>query len=248
MTTQIADRTATTPKTRRHIPFRIVCALEAVVYLVAFGMYRAWLTPWTTFPDTTDHGWARTPELHRWADSAAAAFYLGLVAALLFLAVRPARSSGLLAWVLGLTGLMGVASAVSMVLQQHTDVAGAAVSAAVVLLALAGPLLATAPDRRGVLRGGRVTNARLGVPSVLFVAGLVVWAVVAVGAVVWRTLGGRFESPLEDDVISFVLVGLAGALGSWQVLRRREGRCPLAWIVGGMSGYAVVAALALILG
>lgn len=232
---------------RRYIPFRIVCLLEAVIYLFVFGMYRAWLTPWLTLPDSTDHGWTRTPALHRWADSAAGVFYLALIAALLVLAVRPARSSGLVAWVLMLTTATALGSGVSMVLQEHAHWVEAAGSAAIILVVLAGSLFATAPDRRAVIRGGRPAADRLGLPRGLFAFTLVGWTAVVVVSVVWRTLGGRFESPQEDDVISFLLVGAAGALGSWLVLCRREGHRPLGRITLGLTAYAIVASASLLL-
>lgn len=233
---------------KRYVAFRVVCLLEAFTFLVLFGMYRSWLSPWVTVPDGADHGWTRTPELHRWADSAASIFYLGLVAALVLLSARPRARSGLSAWVVGLITLMAVLSGGSSLIQQHTGVLGAVRDGAIALVALAGPLIALAPQRRDVLRGGR-TEPSPAPTSVrpLLLAGIAAFAGMVVATVAWRLTGGVFESHREDDVISFVLLGVAGSFGCWQVLMRREGWRPLAWIVAVVSTYSVVGAASLLL-
>lgn len=235
-------------KPKRYVAFRLVCLLEAFIFLVLFGMYRSWLSPWVTVPDGADHGWTRTPELHRWADSAASIFFLGLVAALVLLAVRPRGRSGLAAWVIGLIATSAAVSVVSSLLQQHAGVAGAC-DGAITLVALVGPLVALAPERSRVLRGGRAGSAPPSSAALrpMLLAGLVAFAAVVVGSVAWRLTGGVFESNREDDVISFVLLGVAMAFGCWQVLRRREGWRPLLWIVAAMAMYSVVGATSLLL-
>lgn len=236
-------------KPKRYVAFRLVCLLEAFIFLVLFGMYRSWLSPWVTVPDGADHGWTRTPELHRWADSAASIFFLGLVAALVLLAVRPRGRSGLAAWVIGLIATSAAVSVVSSLLQQHAGVAGAVRDGAITLVALVGPLVALAPERSRVLRGGRAGSAPPSSAALrpMLLAGLVAFAAVVVGSVAWRLTGGVFESNREDDVISFVLLGVAMAFGCWQVLRRREGWRPLLWIVAAMAMYSVVGATSLLL-
>lgn len=245
--------TPASPRSRRlpsHLALRVVCVLEAMVYLVLFGSWRSWLSPWVTVPDGVDHGWDRTPELHRWADSAAAAFFLALAAALLVLAVRPGRRSGLLAWVVALTVLMGASSVVSILVQQHDGPVGALMSGATTVLVLAGPLVLAAPDRGLLLRLGRpdgAAEARAPWVSGLALAGLVGWSAVALGAVISRLAGVTFESPLEDDTIGLVMLSAAGALGCWLVLRKREGWRPLGRVVGAMTLYAVLGAASLAL-
>jgi hypothetical protein len=241
MTTNVLDTTDAKPKVRRYIPFRVVCLLEALVFLVLFGMYRSWLSPWVTVPDDGDHGWTRTAELHRWADSAASIFYLGLIASLVLVALRPQRRTGLAAWAIGLVALMAALSVPSTLMQQHAGLVGALRDAAIMLVVLAGPLLAFAPHRGSVVRGGRSEESALTPRQrLLFAGGALAFAAVAVAAVVWRLAGGTVESPREDDVISFVMFGVAGSFACWQALRRREGWRPLSWIALGLAAYAVL--------
>jgi len=233
---------------RRHVLFRLVCLTEALIYLVLFGMWRSWLTPWVVFADSTDHGWVRSPELHRWADSAAAAFYLAVVAALVILVLRPTYRTGLTAWVLALVSATAGMSVVGSLLQQHTGLAGALLTGLAVLVALAGPLLAAAPDRAAVLRGGRgdATGPGAGWRAVLG-AGAWMGAVAALAGVLWRVTGGVLENPREDDVISFVLLGAAIALGCTLARFGREGWRPLAWIMAGLGVYVAIGAASLLL-
>lgn len=239
---------AAVARPRRHVLFRLVCLTEAFVYLVLFGMWRSWLTPWVVFADSSDHGWIRTPELHRWADSAAAAFYLAVVAALVILALRPTNRTGLTAWVLALVSATAAMSVVGMLLQQHSGLAGSLLSGLIALVALAGPLLAAAPDRAAVLRGGRSDATRPGAGRrAALGAGALVGVVVALVGVLWRVTGGVLENPREDDVISFVLLGVAIALGCVLARLGREGWRPLAWIMAGLGIYVAVGAVSLLL-
>jgi hypothetical protein len=232
---------------RRHVLFRLVCLTEALIYLVLFGMWRSWLTPWIVFADSTDHGWVRTPELHRWADSAASAFYLALVAALVILALRPTYRTGLTAWVLALVTATAAMSVVGSLLQQHSGIAGALLTGLAVLVALAGPLLAAAPERAAVLQGGRgdATGPGSGWRTALGV-GALVGAVVALAGVLWRVTGSVLENPREDDVVSFVLLGTAIALGCALARLGREGWRPLAWIMAGLGVYVAIGAVSLL--
>lgn len=247
MTATVLDTTDAQPRARRYVAFRVVCLLEAFVYLVLFGMYRSWLSPWLTIPDSSDHGWTRTAELHRWADSAAAIFFLGLIAALVLVAVQPQGRTGLAAWAMGLTAVTAVLSVPSTLMQQHAGLGGALRDALIMLVVLTGPLLALTPHRGAVLRGGRSASVSLPVRlRPLVIGGAVAFASVAVAALVWRLSGGTVESPREDDVISFAMFGAAGFAGCWQVLRAREGWRPLSWIVVALAAYAAVGSASLL--
>ncbi len=239
---------AAVARPRRHVLFRVICLTEALVYLVLFGVWKSWLTPWVVFTDSSDHGWIRTPELHRWADSAAAAFYLATIAALVILALRPTNRTGLTAWVLAVVSASAAMSVVSILLQQHSGLAASLLSGLITLVALAGPLLAAAPHRAAVLRGGRgdATGPGAG-PRTALGAGVLVGAAVALAGVLWRVTGGVLENAREDDVVSFVLLGVAIALGCALARLGREGWRPLARITAGLGVYAAVGAVSLLL-
>ncbi|MCB7137010.1 hypothetical protein [Cellulosimicrobium marinum] len=227
--------------------FRVLCVVLALLLVVGFGAWRGLLAPWVVLPDTTDHGWDRTPELHRLADAAAGLFFVVVAAALVVLAVRPSRRSGLVAWAGGSVALSGAFSWVSALVQGH-DVAPMVAFSAVWVAASAAVFVGLHPEGHQVLRGGAPADdapgrALRGVTAALGVAG----AVTAVVAVVWRLAGGTVESTAEDDVLSLVLLGLSWALGAWVVLRGRAGWRPLAALLLASGLYAGVAGLVLAL-
>ena len=143
------------PRTARAIPFRVVAVILAATYLVLFGSVQLLLTPWVVLPDVVDHGWTRTPELHRWADSAAAATMAALGAGALLAVWRPLTRSGLVAWVGVLLAVVGLGSGVSVLLQQHTGAAGALLQGVLTAALTAVPFVLLHPQRREVLAGGR---------------------------------------------------------------------------------------------
>jgi len=243
-TTTRAPRTAT----RRHVPFRIMALLLALVLLVMFSVWQSILTPWVALPDPTDHGWTRTPELHRHADSAAAVAMAAMGVGAFVAALRPAGRSGLVAWVAAMLAVVGAGSGVSGLLQQHQGLVGALVQGVVTVAVTAVPFVLLHPERRRVLRGGEPGDAG---PRGVTRSGLVVLAVagtaLAAGAVVRRVAGVLAENPREDDVMSFVILGLALALGSAICLAGRAGWRPLAMILGGVALYGVVGAVSLTL-
>jgi hypothetical protein len=246
-TAPVAARTTGTTAPR-HLPFRLVCAALAGVFLVAFGIWRAWLTPWVTLADDVDHGWTRTPELHRWADTAAAGFYLVLSAGLLLLVLSPRNRSGVSAWITASLVMMTGLSVVGSLLQQHQGLVGAVLMGLALMAVFVGPLLAAAPDRTAVLRGGRPAVPPAGGPRLLLLAGTIGWAAVAVAGLAWRLGGGMVESPREDDVLSFLNLGASVALACGIALRGRAGWRVLAWLAAGVTAYALVALPFLALG
>jgi hypothetical protein len=235
-------------RVRRHIAFRIIVAAIALLFIVGFGVWQSILTPWVALPDTADHGWTRTPELHRAADTVSAAVMGAVGAAGIVLAVLPRGRSALTAWFVTMVAAMGVTSFVSSAMQGQ-DLGSAAIFAVGWFVLLVMPTVLLAPDRRTLLAGGVASEDR---PRGMLLAAL--WALaaagalIALGALVWRLAGGIIENPLEDDVIGFVLVGLALALGGGQCLRAREGWRTLAIILAAVAAYLVLAGVSLALG
>lgn len=235
------------PRRGRTIPFRVLAVLWAAMLLVGFGTWLSILTPWLELADTADHGWTRTPELHRLADSAAAVIMVAAAVGALILAVRPAGRSGLGAWTAGTLALFGGLSPVSAQLQGHEPTVST-VTAVVWVGLTALTFLVAYPDRRSVLRGGssavEVPGARL---RAVLTGGAVLGGALAAGAIVWRVSGGVFESPQEDDVISFVILGASFALGCLLCRSGRAGWRTLAAILAGVLLYAVVGAVSIAL-
>ena len=235
------------PRTARAIPFRVVAVLLAATYLVLFGSVQLLLTPWVVLPDVVDHGWTRTPELHRWADSAAAATMAALGAGALLAVWRPLTRSGLVAWVGVLLAVVGLGSGVSVLLQQHTGAAGALLQGVLTAALTAVPFVLLHPQRREVLAGGRRDAGPAGAARAVLLAVSVAGVALVVGALVWRLTGGVVENPLEDDVLSFVLLGVTLATGGAWAASGREGWRVVAWVTGAVAAYAVVAGASLLL-
>lgn len=235
-------------RARRYLLFRTVAVLVALVFVVLFGVWQSILTPWVSFPDGGDHGWVRTPELHRYADAAAAVAIGAVAAGALLAALRPSRRSGLVAWVGASLTITGAASFAGELVQQHSGLLGALVVGLTTVAFTAVPFVLLHPDRRTALRGGAVGigrpvgAARIGL-VVLGAAGVVL----ALGMLAWRVSGGTFESPLEDDVVSFMVLGLSVALGSRLCLTGREGWRALAVILAFVATYTVIGGLSVAL-
>jgi hypothetical protein len=160
--------------------------------------------------------------------------------------VRPAGRSALVAWVGATCAVIGVGSVASVLLQQHQGVAGAALQGAATVALTTGPLVLLHPERRRVLRGGAPGETRpSGALRRALIALVVAGAALAVGALLWRLTGGIAESPLEDDVVSYVILGLSVALGGLLCLTGRAGWRPLALILGAVALYGVVGGVSL---
>jgi hypothetical protein len=239
---------ASPTRVRRHIAFRIVVAAIALLLIVGFGVWLSILTPWVSLSDPADHGWTRTPELHRAADTASAAVMAAVGAAGIILAVRPRRRSALTAWFVAMVAAMGITSVVSSAIQGH-DLVGAAIFAVGWLALLVVPTVLLMPERHSLRVGGVASQDRP--RGILFAA---LWALVGAGAltvvsaIVWRLAGGIIENPREDDIIGFVLFGLAAAVGGVQCLRAREGWRTLAIILAAVTAYAFLAGVSFALG
>lgn len=229
--------------------FRVLSALTGLLFVVAFGSWRSILTPWVTIVDTTDHGWTRTPELHRLADSASAATMLTLGLACLLLAVRPRGRSGLAAWVLGTLTIIALGTPFAEVIESG-DLTGGLITAAVMIgvaLLIFGILH---PEGRTIIRGGALDPvAALPAPARPALLALAAGGIgVTLTAVAWRFTGGIVESPQEDDVVSAAMLGMPWLLGAVLCLRSRAGWRWLAPLLGASAIYAVVATATITLG
>jgi hypothetical protein len=240
MTELTLDAAPQVERTGRHIVFRILAAAIAALLLFGFGVWMSILTPWVLLADETDHGWTRTPELHRLADSASAGLMAALGAAAIVLAIRPRGHSAVTAWLLGVLALFGLSSFVSSAIQGQ-DLVAAAVFLPIWLVLAVGVPWFFAPSRATLVRGGAsAIDAPGRVLRVVFGVGIAAGLALAIGAVVWRLAGGLFEDPHEDDVLGFVLLGLAVALGGTLCLCARAGWRTLAVILACLGGYSVV--------
>ncbi|WP_157155490.1 hypothetical protein [Diaminobutyricimonas sp. LJ205] len=262
MSTESRSSTATTPgsspatapasRRRRYVTFRIAAVVAALTFLVLFNALPALLTPWVDFADTTDHGWARTPELHRVADSGAALLMTAVAAASVILAVRPTRNAATTMWLISTLTMIFLMSIGSSAIQGH-DLMVAVITAAILLGVFVVPLALLSPDRRSLLRAGvtQAVGSAAPRPSRLVLLGLsclmAAGPLLGVGVIAWRLSGGVFEAPQEDDVIGLAMLGASVALGAWLCLRAHEGWRALAILLLAMTAYAVAAGVSLAL-
>ncbi|AIX99668.1 hypothetical protein ART_0070 [Arthrobacter sp. PAMC 25486] len=238
----------------RVVMFRVTAAVIALLLLVGFGAWQSILTPWLALADSGGHGWERTPELHRLADSASALLMAGVGLAALFLAIRPAGHTALVSWTAATLGAIGAVGTVSAAIQGQ-DVLNALLFTVVWIAVLVVPFVLLHPERAAVLRGGPFGGSfatTLGGPSPLARAGLLVLGAaglaMAAAVVLWRVGGGIFENPQEDDVVGLALLGLSLTLGAFLCVRRRTGWRALAWLLCGMGAYCVAAGVTIALG
>lgn len=229
--------------------FSILSALIGLLFIVAFGSWRSILTPWVTMVDTTDHGWTRTPELHRLADSASAATMLTLGVACLLLAARPTGRSGLAAWILGTLTIIGLGTPFAEVIESG-DLTGGLITAIVMISAALLIFAVLHPEGRAIIRGGQPDP--VAAPPAPVRAALIALAAGGIGvtltAVTWRLNGGIAESPREDDVVSAAMLALPWLLGAALCLRARAGWRWLTPLLGTSALYAVVATATITLG
>ena len=259
--------TRTIQKVRRHVVFRISAGLLALIMLVGFGSWLLLLAPWLVLPNVDGHGWTRTAELHRLADSSAGLLMFAVGVAALMLLIRPQGRPALLTWTASMTAVMVALAPVSAAIQGN-DVLEALIISVLFVAALILPMVLLNPDRRRV-RPGTGTEAKAGPddpfadvgsgfgstpdsgPAPLAKAGLLVLGAaglaLAAGVVLWRIFEGVFENPREDDVLGLATLGLSFALGALLCVRRRAGWATLAWILAAMAGYAVVARVSIAL-
>lgn len=248
VTAQPATRTSPPRRARTGI-FRVFSALIGLLFIVAFGSWRSILTPWVTMVDTTDHGWTRTPELHRLADSASAATMLTLGVACLLLAARPTGRSGLAAWVLGTLTIIGLGTPFAEVIESG-DLTGGLITAAVMISAALLIFAVLHPEGRAIIGGGQPDP--VATPPAPLRAALIALAAGGTGitltALAWRLTGGIAESPQEDDVVSAAMLGLPWLLGAVLCLRARAGWRWLSPLLGASALYAIIATASITLG
>ncbi len=249
-TTTLEPTVQPTRRASRAIIFRIVAAAVAAIYIVLFGAWQTILAPWLALPDSADHGWTRTNELHVLADAASGVLMLAVGVTAVLLTIRPLRRSGVVAWVAGTLTLISIGSAVSTLLQGHGGWIDATLTGLVTLCLFAVPLVLLHPARRQIAAGG-APDAAGGPTRALTAVFAVVGAIglaLAVGVIGWRLTGGLFENPAEDDVVALAMLGLSIAVGSALCALGREGWRLLAGILGAMVLYAVVAGLTIAFG
>lgn len=242
MSTETIQATPVTKPTR-YIAFRIVAVAVALTFIVLFGVWQSIFGLWFPVADPVDHGWLRTPELHRIADAAAAALMGAVAVAALVAAIAPARASGLVVWIAGVITVICVGSVFSTLVQGHDVLPTAAITGVVLFVIMVVPLVVTHPERKVILRGGAPDGGR---PDTLAVTGLGALALaglaLAVIVGVWRAGGGVFESVQEDDFIGLIMLGVAVVLGALVCLGGRAGWQRLMLLLGGMTLYCLAAA------
>lgn len=198
-------------------------------------------------PNSADHGWQRSNELHVLADAASSVLMLAVGVASLLLAIRPFRHSILVSWMAGTLAVISLGTAASTLMQGHDGLAGAAVTGLVFLCVFVAPLVLLHPERRLILSGG-APSAGAG-PTGPLVAAFALMGVLALGSAVavtwWRITGGLFENPAEDDAISLTMLALALATGFGLCALGREGWRGLAKLLTGMLAYCVVVGITL---
>lgn len=238
-----------TPRQRasaRHVTFRILSGAIGLLLLVGFGAWRMILIPWIVVPDGGDHGWQRTPELHRLTDGASGSLMAALGIAALVLAVRPQGRSAVTSWLLGMLALFGISSLVSTFIQGLDLRSSALFTLIWIALVVVLPWF-FAPDRASLVRGGGATNQ---VPGTIWrITSLVLLAcgtLLTLAAIGWRLAGGVFENPAEDDVVGLALLGIALGFGGWLVLQARQGWRTLGIVVAALLGYAVLAVASMV--
>lgn len=234
---------------RRLLAFRLLVLALALLFIIGFGVWQSFLTPWVTLPDPVDHGWPRTAELHRVADSVSAAVMGSMGVGAFLLAVRPLGRSALVVWLVGMLAAVGISSVASSLVQGH-DPVGAVVFAAAWGALIVAPVALLAPDRRVQLPDDSMSagEPRPSAPLRLAFAALALGGVLlALGSVAWRLSGGIFEDPREDDVFGLVLLGLNLGLGALLCHRGRAGWRVLALVLAGTTAYVMVALISLAL-
>ncbi len=238
--------------------------------LAGFGSWLVLLAPWLVLPNVNGHGWTRTAELHRLADSSASLLMFAVGLAALLLLIRPQGRPALLTWTASMTAVMVALAPVSAAIQGNDDLEALIISVLFVAV-LVLPLILLNPDQRrirlGTSTGALARTQAIADPSAdvhsgfgsspgsgpaplaksgLLVLGAAGVALVA-GVVLWRMFEGVFENSREDDFLGLATLGLSFALGALLCVRRRTGWLTLVWLLAAMAGYAVVAGVSIAL-
>lgn len=247
-----------TPRVRRHVAFRIAAGLLALIMLVGFGPWLVLLAPWLVLPNVNGHGWTRTAELHRLADSSASLLMFAVGLAALLLLIRPQGRPALLTWTASMTAVM--VAPVSAAIQGNDDLAALIISVSFVAV-LVLPLILLNPDQRRIRLGtstgalartqaiadpfaavhsGLSSSPGSG-PAPLAKSGLLVLGAAGVAlvarVVLWRIFEDIFEDSREDDFLGLATLGLSFALGALLCVRRRTGWLAHAGLAPGRHGW-----------
>ena len=164
-------------------------------------------------------------------------------------AIRPAKYSGIGAWITVTLMTIITGQIWSALVQEHSGVAGAVLNSGIFLAVTAVPYVVLHPRRHDVLRGGAVdpqSRPRVLIRVLLWVL-MLTGAMLAAGALAWRLSGGTFEDSREDDAAGLVMLDLVVALGCALCLNRRQGWRPLAALLLSTAGYCMIGWLSLAL-
>jgi hypothetical protein len=226
--------------------FRVVAVLMAFVFLVLFKGLESMLAPWIVFSDPVDHGWDRTPELHRLGDAYAGALFAILLAgSLISLLWRPREKPALVQFYVVNGAFMALSSVFFGGYRDSGEtLSGIVLGTSVELLVFVTPIVATYPAFRSLFdlsRSGPASRTLLvlAVPTVVL---LCFWVV---GVARWHYAGGYIEGPLEEDWMSAVYAGFALVTAIALVLAKRPGWRTLGILVGAMLAYMGVASIQL---
>ena len=240
--------TATPPSTFRSGVFRTVAVLIGLLLIVLFGAWQSILAPWVTMIEAVDHGWVRTPELHRLADGASAILMGTTGVAALVVALRPKCQDALMLWSATVLVMLGLAGPVSTVVQGNPVIEGF-VFAVLWFAVLVAPLVLLHPERSQILRGGATDNTSApSTRAVILLRALgALGLALVVGAAAWRLSGGVFENAKEDDFIGLMLLGMAVVAGCILCLTRRNGWRALAFLLAVIAIYSLIATMTIAL-
>lgn len=226
--------------------FRVVAALIVLVFVVLFRGLESMLAPWIVFPDPVDHGWDRTPELHRLGDAYAGGLFVILMAgSLISLFHRPREKPALMQFYV-ITGTFIVLSSVPLGANRDSgeNPLAALLGTAMELLVLVASVAVAYPAFRALFRFSREGPAgrallALAVPAAALLG---LWAF---GMARWHYAGGYIEGPLEEDWMSAVYAGFALVAAIALVVAKRPGWRTLAILAGVMLAYMGAASIAL---
>ncbi len=193
---------------RRTVAFRVVAALLLALVLVLFNGATGLLAPWVVGSDPVDHGYLRTPELHRMADAQAAAL-MGLLCAGALAGVlrRPLdRPAPLLLWATVFGGITLAGPLLGDNADARDSLATVLIGGAVMLALLVVVPVALYPQPRALLRlrSGRRPHPAVVAVAGLGAAGLLTWIAATVA---WHAAGGVVENVVEDDWMGALFLG-----------------------------------------
>lgn len=196
------------PSRWRPAAFRIVAVLLIAAVVLLFNGATGLLAPWVVWPDPVDHGYVRTPELHRMADAQAAALMTLLCAgALLGMLRHPLERPSLLQlWIAVFGGITLAGPLLGDNADARASLVDVVIGGAVVLavLVVLPALLHPAPRALLRLRSGPAPHPALAVVAGLGAAGVLTWIATTLA---WRAAGSVVENVVEDDWMGPLFLG-----------------------------------------